>query len=147
MKDLKNIKHQIMTDEKVANAVEYLLSKVVLNQRLPQLRFFYKKHKIVLGKNGLYTVYKPNGEKLANKIHFQEVAKYIINNASSIGKIDHIQNIESEMFRHKDKITFFLNYNEHLHSDTLNSKLQSMYDYYYRCKNSLIQILKASSLY
>ena len=37
MTDLKNIKQKILTDEKVANAVEYLLSKVVLDKPLPKL--------------------------------------------------------------------------------------------------------------
>lgn len=147
MKDFKNIKYQILTDDKVANAVEYLLSKVILDKRLPQLKFYYKKHKIVLGRNGLYSVYKPDGVKIANKIHFQEVAKYIVDNINKYGSISHIQYIESEMFRHKDKIQYFLKYNSKLNSELLDCKIQPMYDNYYKFKNSLIQILKQNNLY
>ena len=77
MENLKNIKEKILTDEKVATAVEYLMSKVILDKKLPQLWFIYKKHKVILGKNGLYSIYRPDGKKVANKIHFQEVAKYL----------------------------------------------------------------------
>lgn len=147
MNDFKNIKQQILTDEKIANAVEYLMSKVILDKKLPQLKFYYKKHKIILGRNGLYSIYKPNGEKIANKIHFQEVAKYIIDNIDKYGLINHIQYIETEMFRHKERIEFFSSYNTRLNSDLIDCKIQSMYDSYYKYKNSLIQLLKQNNLY
>lgn len=147
MNDFKNIKQQILTDEKIANAVEYLMSKVILDKKLPQLKFYYKKHKIILGRNGLYSIYKPNGEKVANKIHFQEVAKYIIDNINSYGLINHIQYVESEMFRHKERIEFFSSYNTKVNSDLIDCKIQSMYDCYYKYKNTLIQLLKQNNLY
>ena len=132
----------MITDEKVANAIEYLLSKVILDKKLPQLRFIYKKHKIVLGKNGLYSIYKPNGQKLANKIHYQEVAKYVIDNAKCPCKTDYILRLESELFRHKEKIEFFSNYNNKVNIDVLESKIQAMYDHYHRCKYSLLNLLQ-----
>lgn len=147
MKNLKNIKEQILTDEKVANAVEYLLSKVVLDKPLPQLRFIYKKHKIVLGKNGCYSVYSPDGKKIANQIHFQETAKYIANHSKQTSLINEIKFIESEMFRHKEKIEFFTNYNLKKNIYNLPPKIEAMYDYYYKFKESLINILKSDNLY
>ena len=146
MKNFKEIKQKILTDDKVANAIEYLLSKVILDRPLPQLRFIYKKHKVILGKNGLYSVYKPNGQKLANKIHYQEVAKYIIDNIKTPAKGDYIRYIESEMFRHKERIEFFSNYNNKMDIDVLECKIQAMYDQYNHCKNSLLNLLKMNTL-
>lgn len=147
MENFKELKQKILTDDKVANAIEYLMSKVILDRPLPQLRFIYKKHKVILGKNGLYSVYRPNGQKLANKIHYQEVAKYIIDNVKTPSKGDYIRYIESEMFRHKDRIEFFSNYNNKVNIDVLESKIQAMYDQYSHCKNSLLSLLKESNLY
>lgn len=142
MENFKELKQRILTDDKVANAIEYLLSKVILDKRLPQLRFIYKKHKIVLGRNGLYSIYKPNGQKLANKIHYQEVAKYVIDNIKNPYKSDYILRLESELFRHKEKIEFFSYYNNKVNIDVLDSKIQAMYDHYYQCKNSLLSLLR-----
>lgn len=147
MTDLKKIKEQILTDDKIASAVEYLLSKVVLDKPLPQLRFIYKKHKIVLGKNGYYSVYKPDGKKIANKIHYQETAKYIANHSKQPSLISNILYIESEMFRHKEKIEFFSNYNIQKNSKNISTKIQMMYDYYDSYKNTLISLLKSDNLY
>lgn len=142
MTDLQNIKEKILTDEKVATAVEYLMSKVILDKKLPQLWFIYKKHKVKLGKNGLYSIYNPDGKKIANKIHFQEVAKYIIDNIKNQALCDNCRNVESEMFRHKEKIEFFTNYNQRVKIENLNAKIDAMWDFYYRTKNELLNILK-----
>lgn len=147
MSNFKELKHKILVDEDFANKIEYLMSKVILDRPLPQLKFIYKKHKIVLGRNGLYSIYKPDGKKLTNQIHFQEVAKYIIDNVKYVGKIDYIRYIESEMFRYKEKIEFFSNYNNKKQLDILESKISAMYDYYYLYKNSLINLLKENKLY
>lgn len=147
MKNFNNLKQKILSDTDFANKIEYLMSKVILDRPLPQLKFIYKKHKIVLGKNGLYSIYKPDGKKLANKIHFQEVAKYIIDNIKYPAKGSYIQHIESEMFRHKEKIEFFSNYNNKKQLDILEDKISAMYDFYYRTKNSLINLLKENTLY
>ena len=147
MTDLKNIKQKILTDDKVANAVEYLLSKVVLDKPLPKLWFIYKKHKIVLGKNGLYSIYDPKGKKIANKIHFQEVAKYVIDNVKCPAKGDYCRNVESEMFRHKEKIEFFTTYNNKIKLESLDAKIDAMWDFYYRTKHQLTSILKENRLY
>lgn len=147
MKDLRNIKQQILTDDKVANAVEYLLSKVILDKPLPKLWFIYKKHKIVLGKNGLYSIYNPNGQKIANKIHFQEVAKYIIDNQKNISKNIYIREVEAEMFRFKEKIEYFTNYNRKLKLQRLDAKIDAMWDFYYNKKASLMAILRENKIY
>lgn len=142
MKEFKNIKQQILSDNKVANAVEYLLSKVVLDKRLPQLKFFYKKHKIILNKNGLFSIYKPNGDKICSHIHYQEVAKYIIDNINNVSNIEYIKYIESELFRYKDKISFLTSYNNIKNMDIIENKLQPIYDKYYNYKNTLFNLLK-----
>ena len=147
MENLNNIKKKILTDDKVATAVEYLMSKVILDKKLPQLWFIYKKHKVVLGKNGLYSIYRPDGKKVANKIHFQEVAKYVIDNIENPGRCDYCRNIESEMFRHKEKIEFFTNYNKKVKIETLDAKIDAMWDFYYNSKNQLISILRNRTLY
>jgi len=141
MTDLQNIKEKILTDEKVATAVEYLMSKVILDKKLPTLWFIYKKHKVILGKNGLYSVYNPDGKKVANKIHFQEVAKYVIDNIKNQPLCDYCRNVESEMFRHKEKIEFFTNYNQRVKIATLDAKIDAMWDFYHRTKNQLLNIL------
>jgi hypothetical protein len=146
MIDFNEIKEKILNDEDFANATEYLLSKALLSQKLPQLKFFYKKHKIVLGQNGLFTVYQPDGLKLASKIHYQETAKYIILNREKFGNIQSIQRIESELFRYKDKIEFFLKYNQKVQSEIIEGKIQSMMDYYHLYKNSLIERLRDYNL-
>jgi hypothetical protein len=147
MVDFKNIKERILTDDKVATAIEYLLSKVILDKKLPQLRFIYKKYKIVLGKNGLYSIYQPDGKKIANQIHYQEVAKYIIDCIKSPAKCDYIRYIEKEMFRHKEKILFFLSYYNQKNIENIDCKLDSMYDYYYKYKNCLINLLTNHNVY
>lgn len=147
MNNFKELKQKILIDDDFANKIEYLMSKVILDRPLPKLKFIYKKHKIVLGRNGLYSIYKPDGKKLTNQIHFQEVAKYIIDNIKSPVKGSYIKYVESEMFRHKEKIEFFSNYNNKKQMDILESKISSMYDYYYRYKNSLINLLKENKLY
>ena len=146
MNDLNLIKEKILTDNNIANIVEYVMSKVILDKKLPQLKFFYKKHKIILGRNGLYSIYQPNGLKIANHIHFQEVAKYIIDNIKYNSRINHIKFLENEMIRHKEKIIFFLRYQQKYNSDVIESKLASMYDYYYQYKNSLLATLAKNNL-
>lgn len=145
--NFNEIKKKILTDDKIANAIEYMMSKVILDKKLPQLKFIYKKHKIVLGKNGLYSVYSPNKLKIANKIHFQEVAKYIVDNIKYPAKGDYIRHVEHEMFRHKEKIEFFTNYYNQKKSEILEDKISSMWDFYYMYKNSLINLLKENNLY
>lgn len=147
MENVLNLKNKIFDDDNFANAFEYMMSKMVLDKKLPQLKFIYKKHKIVLGRNGLYTIYKPDGKKLINHIHFQETAKYIVNHSKEYALINEIIYFESEMFRHKEKIEFFSQYNNKMKSDILCAKIDSMYDFYYYNKNHLISILKNDNLY
>lgn len=147
MNNLNLIKEKILTDDNMANIVEYLMSKVILDKKLPQLKFFYKKHKIILGRNGLYSIYQPNGLKIVNHIHFQEVAKYIIDNIKNNSKINYIKYLENEMIRHKEKIIFFLHYQQQHNSEVMETKISAMYDYYYRYKNSLLETLAKNNLY
>lgn len=141
MNKYSNIKERILTDDKFAKTMEYLMSKVVLDKPLPTLWFIYKKHKIVLGRNGLYTVYSPEKRKIATKIHFQEVAKYIVDNVKSPEKIKKIREAEDEMFRHREKIEFFTQYNTVANNTILEAKIDSMWNYYHVAKNSLLTLL------
>lgn len=146
MMDFSEIKHKILTDDKIASAFEYMLSKMVFENPIKPLKFIYKKCKIVTERNNLYSIYDTKtGIKLYSKIHFQEVAKYIVNNLKSYGKVSYIIFLENELFRYKEKIDFFKNYYLQKKTDILEIKLSAMYDSYYKIKNSLLNTLKENT--
>ena len=130
--DFSEIKHKILTDDKIASAFEYMLSKMVFENPIKPLKFIYKK----CTKTGI---------KLYSKIHFQEVAKYIVDNLKSYGKVSYIIFLENELFRYKEKIDFFKNYYLQKKTDILEIKLSAMYDSYYKIKNSLLNTLKENT--
>lgn len=147
MMDFNYIKQQILTDDKIASAFEYMLSKMVLEHPVKPLKFIYKQCKIVLGNNKLYSVYdNKTGKKLYSKIHFQEVAKYIANNLKYPAKNSYILYIENELFRFQDKIDFFKKYYNQKQSDNIEVKLSAMFSQYFILRNTLICLLKEHNL-
>lgn len=148
MINFKNIKQKILEDEKFATAVEYMLSKVILENPIGQLKFVYKKYKIVKSLKNKFSIYElKTGKKLYGGIYFQDVAKYIVDNIKCPGRISEILYLEKELFRHKDKIIFFERYYNKFPSDVLEDKLDCMYQYYERYKRSLINKLKEDIVY
>lgn len=143
MMDFSEIKQKILTDDNVASAFEYMLSKMVFENPVKPLQFIYKKCKIATGRNNLYSIYDAKtGIKLYNKIYFQEVAKYVVDNLNCYGKISHILFLENELIRYKEKIDFFKKYYMQKKTDILGIKLSAMYDSYFQIKNSLLNVLK-----
>lgn len=101
----QQIKDNILTDDKTAIAVEYMLSKAISSGISSTVKFIYKKHKIIKDKKKLYSIYRlEDGVKLYSKIKYQDMAKYIIDNLDNPTKINHIFEVENNISRIKDKI-------------------------------------------
>lgn len=148
MINFKNIKQKILEDDNFATAVEYMLSKVILENPVGQLKFVYKKHKIIKSLKNKFSIYDlKSGKKLYGGIYFQDVAKYIVDNIKCPGRISEILYLEKELFRHRDKIIFFEKYYNQHPSDVLEDKIDSMHIYYERYKNSIINKLKENTVY
>ena len=140
---LKNIKQKVLTDDNFAIAVEYMLSKVILENPVGQLKFIYKKYKIVKNLKNKFSIYdNKSNKKLYDGIYLQDVAKYIVNNIKNQSKISYILFLEKELFNQKHKINFFEKKLFQHPNENIEIKLNSMYQYYDLYKNSLISCLK-----
>ena len=148
MMDFKQIKNKILTDDKIATAFEYMMSKMVFENPVKPLKFIYKKCKIATERNNLYSIYdKKTGIKLYSKIHFQEVAKYIVDNLDNHGKINHILFLEEELFRYKDKIDFMKGFYKRKHNNLVAIKLTPIFESYNVIRNSILTLLRENNLY
>lgn len=142
MINLRNIKHKIMTDDKFAITVEYLMSKVVFENPINPLKFVYKNHLVVKGKNNKFSIYElKTNKKLYGGIYLQDVAKYIISNIDSYGKVTEIIHLEKEYFRHLEKLKFFTKYYEKVQTPASEAKLSSIIMFYNMSKNDIVQKL------
>jgi hypothetical protein len=137
------IKNKILNDDEFASKIEYLLSKTILdNPPIHKTVFVYKKHKIILGKNQLYSIYDLNTkEKLFSGIHYQEVAKCIAKNIKNNNIANSIFNAQAEFFRFKNKIDFMKKSILNHYSDVKMSKLSSDIHYYNINKNYLLKLI------
>lgn len=137
-----NYKNKILTDDYFATTIEYILSKLILENPIGQLKFFYKKYKIIKKLNNKFFILNKDNKKIYSGIYFQETAKYIIDNIKNISKINYILFLEKELFRYKDKIYFYEKYLNKNYSEIVEDKLSQIYYNYDICKNSLISELK-----
>lgn len=137
------IKNKIINDKDFADKIEYILSKTILeNPPIHKTVFVYKKQKIILGKNQLYSIYDLNTkEKLYSGIHYQEVAKAIAKNIKNKTFVDNLIKAENEFVRFKNKIDFMKKSIQNHYSDTKVSKLSMDITFYYESKNHLIKLL------
>lgn len=141
------IKNKILNDDEFASKIEYLLSKTILdNPPIHKTVFVYKKQKIILGKNQLYSIYDLNTkQKLFSGIHYEEVAKCIAKNIKHPYISESIYKAESELIRFKNKIDFMKKSILNHYSEVKVCKLSSDI-YYYNCaKNNLIKLLNSHS--
>ena len=128
----QQIKDNILTDDKTAIAVEYMLSKAISSGISSTVKFIYKKHKIIKDKKKLYSIYRlEDGVKLFSKIKYQEMAKYIIDNLDNPTKINHIFEVENNISRIKDKIELMkLQRKVFKNKEILEDKIQASYVFY-----------------
>lgn len=141
--NISEIKNKIINDDEFASKIEYLLSKTILdNPPIHKTVFVYKKQKIILGKNQLYSIYDLNTkQKLFSGIHYEETAKCIAKNIKKPFISESIFKAESELIRFKNKIDFMKKSILNHYSDVKMSKLSSDIYYYNIAKRQLIKLL------
>lgn len=144
----KQIKEKILTDDKTATVVEYMLSKAIANGISTTVKFIYKKHKIVKSKNKLYSIYRLNdGIKLYSKIKYQDMAKYIIDNLGDESKIKRIFEMEESVDRLKNKIDFLkLQHKYFKNKEILESKIQGAYAIYNNYKREFLKTIGKNNI-
>lgn len=142
-KNYQHIKNKILTDDKTAKVVEYMLSKAISEGISTTVKFIYKKHKIIKDKKRYYSIYRlEDGVKLFGKIKYQDIAKYIIDNIKEDYKIADILRKEETVSRHKDKIEFIKKQLLYFkNKDVLEVKLQLAIENYRRSKKELLNTI------
>lgn len=144
----QQIKNSILTDEKTATAVEYMLSKAISSGISSTVKFIYKKHKIIKNKQKLYSIYRlEDGIKLYSKIKYQDMAKYIIDNLDNPTKIKHIFEVENNISRIKDKIDLMkLQHKIFKNKELLEDKIQASYIFYNHYKRELFDLIGKNNI-
>ena len=139
----KDIKNKILTDDKTAKVVEYMLSKAIAEGISTTVKFIYKKHKIIKNKRRYYSIYKlDDGTKLYGNIKYQDIAKYIIDNLNCVYKINNVLRLEENVSRFQDKIDFLKRQIQYFkNTDVLEVKLEMAVDGYKRNKKELLSTL------
>ena len=137
------IKNKILTDDKTAKVVEYMLSKAIAEGISTTVKFIYKKHKIIKNKRRYYSIYKlDDGTKLYGNIKYQDIAKYIIDNLNCDYKINNVLRLEENVSRFQDKIDFLKRQIQYFkNTDVLEVKLEMAIDGYKRNKKELLSTL------
>ena len=144
----EKIKNDILTDDKTASVVEYMLSKAISTSVSPTVKFIYKKHKIIKNEKKLYSIYSSiTGKKIYSKIKYQDMAKYIIDNLNNPVNIDNIFRVEENVSRLQDKINFLKRqYNYMKNKELIECKLQSTYLIYSRYKKEFLSIIGKNNI-
>lgn len=144
----QQIKDNILTDEKTAIAVEYMLSKAISSGISSTVKFIYKKHKIIKDKKKLYSIYRlEDGIKLYSKIKYQDIAKYIIDNLNNPSKINNIIEVESNISRIKNKIELMkLQHKLFKNKEILEDKIQASYVFYNNYKRELFKLIGKNNI-
>lgn len=142
-KNYQHIKNKILTDDKTAKVVEYMLSKAIAEGIATTVKFIYKKHKIIKDKKRYYSIYRlEDGVKLFGKIKYQDIAKYIIDHINEDYKITDILRKEETVSRQKDKIEFIKKQMLYFkNTDVLEVKLQLAIDNYRKSKMELLNTI------
>jgi len=144
----KQIKEKILTDDKTANVVEYMLSKAISSGIPSTVKFIYKKHKIIKNKKKLYSIYRlEDGMKLYSKIKYQDMAKYIIDNLDCPPKIKRIFEVENNIDRIKTNIEFMkLQRKEYKNKEILEDKIQASYVFYNTYKREFFDLIGKNNI-
>lgn len=144
MVDFNDLKKKIISDDKTALAIEYIFSKAIKEGLSHNLKFIYKKHKIIRDKKGFYSIYRLEDKvKIYGKIKWQDVAKYIIDNLNNVSKIQYIYKVQDDILRYQDKIDFLKSQYIRLKDkqDIIHSKIQADYIQYNALKRELFRII------
>ena len=144
----KQIRDRILTDDKTAMVVEYMLSKAIAEGISTTVKFIYKKHKVIKNKRRLYSIYRlSDGVKLYGKIKYQDIAKYIIDNINDSCKINKVLQAEENVSRLQNKIELLkLQYKRLKNKEIIEDKLSSSYSIYNQYKRELFNIIGKNNL-
>lgn len=144
MVDFNELKKKIISDDKTALAIEYIFSKAIREGLSHNLKFIYKKHKIIRDKKGFYSIYRLEDKvKIYGKIKWQDIAKYIIDNLNDTTKIQRIYEVQNDILRYQDKIDFLKYQYVRLKDkqDIIHAKIQADYTQYNLLKRELFNII------
>lgn len=143
MNSYQIIKDKILTDDKTADLVEYMMSKAISTSVSPTVKFIYKKYKIIKNKRKYYSIYNMfTGEKLYSNIKYQDMAKYIIDNINDPYKINNIIKAEQNVSRLQDKIDFLKEqYVRTKNKELIECKLYTAYSSYRMYKRDLLNLI------
>lgn len=142
MKKYQKIKNKILNDDLFATKIQYMLSKVILEDPIKPLKFIYKKYKIEKRLNNKFSIYDmKTNKKLYGGIYFQDVAKYVVDNIKNHGNVVNILKLEKELIRHKDKIEFYERYYQQKRNNNIKIKLNNIYFYYELYRNSILELI------
>ena len=143
MNSYEVIKQKILTDDKTADIVEYMMSKAISTSVSPTVKFIYKKYKVIKNKRKLYSIYNMfSGKKLYSNIKYQDIAKYIIDNIDDGYKIDNILKLEENVSRLQDKIDFLKQqYLRLKNKELIECKLYTAYSSYRLHKKELLNTI------
>lgn len=143
MNSYQIIKEKILTDDKTADLVEYMMSKAISTSVSPVVKFIYKKYKIIKNKRKYYSIYNMfTGEKLYSNIKYQDMAKYIIDNINDSIKIDKVFKAEENVSRLQNKIDFLKGqYLISKNKELIECKLYTAYSSYRMYKKDFLNII------
>jgi len=143
MNSYEIIKQKILTDDKTADIVEYMMSKAISTSVSPTVKFIYKKYKIIKNRKKLYSIYNMfSGKKLYSNIKYQDIAKYIIDNINDSFKINNILKMEENVSRLQDKIDFLKQqYMRLSNKEVIECKLYTAYSSYRMYKRELLSAI------
>lgn len=143
MNPYQTIKEKILTDDKTADIIEYMMSKAISTSVSPTVKFIYKKYKIIKNKRKYYSIYNMfTGKKLYSNIKYQDMAKYIIDNINDPYKVNNILQVESNVSRLQDKIDFLKEqYIRMKNKEVIECKLYTAYASYRRYKRELLNLI------
>ena len=143
MNSIEIITNRILTDDKTADIIEYMMSKAISSSVSPTVKFIYKKYKIVKNKRKYYSIYNLyTGQKLYSNIKYQDMAKYIIDNINDPYKINNIIELEGNVSRLQDKIEFLKQqYMRLSNKELIECKLYTAYSTYRKYKRELLDLI------
>lgn len=144
----EKIRKGILTDDKTASLVEYMLSKAISTSVPSTVKFIYKKYKIIKNNKKMYSIYSIDGrKKLYSNIKYQDMAKYIIDNINDYPRIKNIFQAEENVSRLQDKIAFLKRqYSAFKNKDVIEIKLTSSYITYRKYKRELLSIIGKNNI-
>ena len=143
MNPVNAIKQKILTDDKTADIIEYMMSKAISTSVSPTVKFIYKKYKIIKNRRKYYSIYNLcTGKKLYSNLKYQDMAKYIIDNINDPYKINSIIELEANVSRLQDKIDFLKRQYMRLNNkEVIECKLYTAYSTYRKYKKEFLDVI------